>query len=45
MDDRFFVLLGAFDELDPARWRVEDRLQLLPSECLQLATAHVIIAG
>jgi hypothetical protein len=39
-----FLLMGAFDKSDPAHWRVDARLQLLPPTDLQRATASVIVA-
>jgi len=38
-----FLLLGAFDKSDPAHWRVDEALQLLPPKALQRATAGVIV--
>jgi RNA polymerase sigma factor (sigma-70 family) len=39
-----FLLLGAFDKSDPARWRVDEELQLLPPKDLQRATSRVVVA-
>jgi hypothetical protein len=39
-----FMLQGAFNKSDPAHWRVDESLQLLPPKDLQRATAGVIIA-
>ena len=39
-----FLLLGAFNKSDPAHWRVDESLQLLPPKSLQRATAGVIVA-
>ena len=38
-----FLLLGSFDKSDPARWRVDEKLQLLPPKALQKATAGVVV--
>jgi hypothetical protein len=38
-----FLLLGAFDKSDPAHWRVDEKLQLLPPKKLQRATARVVV--
>jgi hypothetical protein len=38
-----FLLLGAFDKSDPAHWRVDETLQLLPPKDLQRATARVVV--
>jgi RNA polymerase sigma factor (sigma-70 family) len=37
-----FLLLGSFDKSDPARWRVDESLQLLPPKALQKATAGIV---
>jgi hypothetical protein len=39
-----FLLLGAFDKSDPAHWRVDESLQLLPPSDLLRATAGVVVA-
>jgi RNA polymerase sigma factor (sigma-70 family) len=39
-----FLLLGSFDKSDPAHWRVDEALQLLPPKALQRATAGVVVA-
>jgi RNA polymerase sigma factor (sigma-70 family) len=41
MDD--FLLLGSFDKSDPAHWRVDEKLQLLPPKALQKTTAGVVV--
>jgi RNA polymerase sigma factor (sigma-70 family) len=38
-----FLLLGSFDKSDPAHWRVDEKLQLLPPKALQKATAGVVV--
>jgi hypothetical protein len=38
-----FLLLGSFDKSDPAHWRVDETLQLLPPKALQKATAGVVV--
>ena len=38
-----FLLLGSFDKSDPAHWRVDEQLQLLPPKTLQKATAGVVV--
>jgi hypothetical protein len=38
-----FLLLGSFDKSDPAHWRVDESLQLLPPKALQKATAGVVV--
>ena len=37
-----FLLEGAFDKTDPAHWRVDEKLQMLPSKALQRATASAV---
>ena len=39
-----FLLLGSFDKSDPAHWRVDETLQLLPPKVLQKATAGGVVA-
>ncbi len=39
-----FLLLGAFDKSDPAHWRVDERLEVLPPKALQRATASIVAA-
>jgi hypothetical protein len=38
-----FLLLGAFDRSEPAHWRVDESLQLLPPNDLQRAMAGVVV--
>jgi RNA polymerase sigma factor (sigma-70 family) len=38
-----YLLLGSFDKSDPAHWRVDESLQLLPPKALQKATAGVVV--
>jgi len=38
-----FLLLGSFDKSDPAHWRVDEQLQLLPPKALRKATAGVVV--
>ena len=38
-----FLLLGSFDKSDPAHWRVDESLQLLPPKALQKATAGAVV--
>jgi RNA polymerase sigma factor (sigma-70 family) len=40
-----FLILGSFDKSDPAHWRVDEKLQLLPPKVLQRATARVVVAN
>jgi hypothetical protein len=39
----YFLLTGAFNKSDPARWRVDDKLQLLPPQRVQDITAGVVV--
>jgi hypothetical protein len=39
-----FLLMGSFDKSDPANWRVDETLQVLPPNALQRATAGVVVA-
>ena len=39
-----YLLLGSFDKSDPAHWRVDQRLQLLPRRALRRATAGTVVA-
>jgi RNA polymerase sigma factor (sigma-70 family) len=40
-----YLLLGSFDKSDPAHWRVDETLQVLPPKVLQNATAGVVVAA
>jgi len=40
-----FLFLGSFDKSDPAHWRVDESLEVLPPKALQRATAGVIVAN
>jgi RNA polymerase sigma factor (sigma-70 family) len=39
-----YLMLGSFDKSDPAHWRVDERLQLLPRRALRRATASTVVA-
>jgi hypothetical protein len=39
-----FLMAGAFDKTDPAHWRADERLEVLPAKALQRATASVVAA-
>ena len=39
-----FLLMGSFDKSDPASWRVDETLQVLPPTVLQKATTGVVVA-
>jgi hypothetical protein len=39
-----FLLMGSFNKSDPANWRVDETLQVLPPKALQNATAGVVVA-
>ena len=43
-DSDRYLLLGSFDKSDPAHWRVDETLQVLPSKVLQTATTGVVVA-
>jgi hypothetical protein len=43
-DSERFLVVGAFDKTDPAHWRVDEKLELLPPKKLQQATTGVVAA-